>query len=41
VPGALEDPPEVTVRLEIISSELAKDRLKNSKVKNEINLNLK
>jgi hypothetical protein len=36
-----EDVPSVAVRLEIISSELAKDRLKNSKVKNEINLNFK
>ena len=40
-PDIKEDAPSVKVRLEIITSELAKERLKNSKVKKEINLNLR
>jgi hypothetical protein len=36
-----ENAPSLTVRLEITSLELAKERLKNSKVKKEINLNFR
>jgi hypothetical protein len=36
-----EDAPSVTVRLGITPLELAKERLKNSKVKKEINLNFR